>query len=260
MSKSPTFRGKMLKDGIDGSDDLFRVVGSLSTSGTPGKSSLTPDLLKKAMDILGKKSATPAKPMSAIGGVPLTTAWVSEETRSWRMNSMAWLEENHPEYCRGRPSEGARDRLIKSLAAMSYVEAESSRWPSVLAEPGSLLPHQALIDLVDNWNETEHRAMVDFLDKGGYAAAVTRKGAEAMTKKESAESVLARKAAMTSDEIKEMLNSAGAKSKSELPYRKGVQEEPLRGEKGADGVWQPEDDGLQLDDIVAAELGKGGAW
>ena len=121
--------------------------GSGSGSGTAGVS--TSDLLKKI----------------ASAKAELAAATGTTDTTGWKMTSVRWLKENHPEYVRG--GKGAHNMLAKALAAMSYCEAEAMRddgahdvWNAA----------EMRTQLLDSWDADRHANMRDFLLRGGLAA------------------------------------------------------------------------------------------
>lgn len=86
----------------------------------------------------------------------------------WRMTSVRWLEEKHPEYMRGDRSISAASRLMSALAAMSYLKAEEEF--GKLPDGTDAASNRA--DMVNHWGEHSHRAMTEFLKDGGYKARV----------------------------------------------------------------------------------------
>ena len=84
----------------------------------------------------------------------------------WRMTSVRWLEEKHPEYMRAKRSSMAPARLTAALAAMSYLKAEEEC--GKLPEGTDAASSRA--DMVNHWGEHSHRAMTEFLKDGGYKA------------------------------------------------------------------------------------------
>ncbi len=87
------------------------------------------------------------------------------DTTGWKMTSVRWLKENHPEYVRG--GKGAHNMLAKALAAMSYCEAEAMR------DDGAHDVRNAAemrTQLLDSWDADRHANMRDFLLRGGLAA------------------------------------------------------------------------------------------
>lgn len=84
----------------------------------------------------------------------------------WRMTSVRWLEEKHPEYMRSKRAAGAGSRLLAALTAMSYLKAEEEF--GKLPEGTDAASNRA--DMVNHWSEHSHRAMTEFLKDGGYKA------------------------------------------------------------------------------------------
>lgn len=84
----------------------------------------------------------------------------------WRMTSVRWLEEKHPEYMRAKRAVSAGSRLMTALAAMSYLKAEEEC--GKLPEGTDAASSRA--DMVNHWGEHSHRAMTEFLKDGGYKA------------------------------------------------------------------------------------------
>lgn len=84
----------------------------------------------------------------------------------WRMTSVRWLEEKHPEYMRSKRAVGAGSRLLAALTAMSYLKAEEEfgKLPDGTDAPSNRA------EMVSRWGEHSHRAMTEFLKDGGYKA------------------------------------------------------------------------------------------
>lgn len=116
-------------------------------SGTAGVS--TSDLLKKI----------------ASAKAELAAATDTTDTTGWKMTSVRWLKENHPEYVRG--GKGAHNMLAKALAAMSYCEAEAMRADGA---HDSRAAAEMRTQLLDSWDADRHANMRDFLLRGGLAA------------------------------------------------------------------------------------------
>lgn len=94
----------------------------------------------------------------------MTGAGAGDPT-GWKMTSVRWLKENHPEYVRA--GKNADNVLTKALAAMSYCEAEAMRRDGA-HDPRAAAEMRA--QLLDSWDSDRHQNMRDFLLHGGLAS------------------------------------------------------------------------------------------
>jgi len=186
-----------------GLDDLIRICG-LMASGDAGFSALTavskdtnPGEYPKSADetlaairaakvsmshlgvsMAATKTASMAAAKTSMSEFDTTyhglhVPRVDERNTGWRSTTVAWLEENHPEYMVGtRSLAGARKKLSLALSAMSYKAAErivetEDAWPSRPVAFTTPNPEVEREKLVACWDQPDHLALVEWLRNGG---------------------------------------------------------------------------------------------
>lgn len=92
----------------------------------------------------------------------------------WQETTVRWLSTNHPEYLRtgvGRPSV---DRLARAMLSMSYrgkpASAPGFDWELELKGASAAATSATYKALAEEWSETDHHEMVNWLALGGYSA------------------------------------------------------------------------------------------
>lgn len=92
----------------------------------------------------------------------------TSDPTGWKMTSVRWITENHPEYM-VRRGVAAHDKLRGALASMGYCEAEASTSDGAMRKDVAIGMRG---DLLKKWDQAEHDAMVAYLAKGGLSARI----------------------------------------------------------------------------------------
>lgn len=109
----------------------------------------------------------------------------TSDPTGWKLTSVRWIEQNHPEYYRARRNATAHEQLSRALAAMSWKEADAaSEEIRAWVKAGGTVPQKVPVkpeiamvmraEQLTAWGKEQHEEMVRFLKDGGYAVQVER--------------------------------------------------------------------------------------
>lgn len=136
-------------------DMLLRLLGEQpDAEDIPVSSSDVVDLMSIALDKLKTAEEKHVEARDADAGDPT----------GWKMTSVRWLKENHPEFVVPGAAHAA---LTIALSRMSYCEAETANRTAAIAMRDTLL---------GAWDRYEHDRMVRYLKLGGFSACMAELG------------------------------------------------------------------------------------